>query len=99
MSTTTPERVVVRYFYLLMALFLFLNILAGLFRVFIGPTRSDRMLAAQLFGTAGTAICLLLAEALHMEGVRDAALVFVILSVMAVIAFVRRLSAKNERSE
>ena len=87
------------YFYLLMALFLFLNILVGLFRVFIGPTRADRMLAAQLFGTAGTAICLLLAEALHMDGVRDTALVFVILSVMAVIAFVRRLSAKNERSE
>jgi hypothetical protein len=34
-----------------------------------------------------------------MDGVRDTALVFVILSVMAVIAFVRRLSAKYERSE
>lgn len=92
-------RVVVQNFYLLMALFLFLNILAGLFRVFIGPTKADRMLAAQLFGTTGTAICLLLAEALHMDGVRDTALIFVILSVMTVIAFVRRLSAKNERSE
>ncbi|MBM9604858.1 monovalent cation/H+ antiporter complex subunit F [Desulfopila inferna] len=84
-----------QHFYLLMAFFLFLNILAGLLRVVIGPTRADRMLAAQLFSTTGSAICLLIAEALQMEGVRDTALVFVILSIMAVLAFVRRLSPKN----
>ncbi len=88
-----------QHFYLLMAVFLFLNILAGLLRVVIGPTRADRMLAVQLFSTTGSAICLLLAEALQMEGVRDTALVFVILSIMAVIAFVRRLSPKNTSEE
>lgn len=82
-------------FYLLMALFLFLNILAGLTRVFRGPTKADRMLAGQLFGTLGTAICLLMAEALQMEGIRDTALVFVILSIVFVVSFVRRLNTKG----
>jgi multicomponent Na+:H+ antiporter subunit F len=86
-------------FYLLMAVFLFLNILAGLWRVSMGPTRADRMLAAQLFGTTGSAICLLMAEALQMEGVRDTALILVILSIMAVIAFVRQLSPKDSSEE
>lgn len=87
------------HFYLLMAMFLFLTILAGFLRVFIGPTTADRMLAAQLFTTTGTAICLLLAEALQLDGVRDTALVFVILSIMAVAAFVRRIVPKDPGGE
>ncbi len=82
-------------FYLFMSLFLFLNILAGLTRAFRGPTKADRMLAGQLFGTLGTAICLLLAEALQMEGIRDTALVFVILSIVFVVSFVRRLKTES----
>lgn len=82
-------------FYLLMALFLYLNILAGLTRVFRGPTKADRMLAGQLFRTLGTAICLLLAESLQMEGIRDTALVFVILSIVFVVSFVRRIETES----
>ncbi len=42
--------------YLSLALFLVLNLVAGLLRILRGPTPADCMLAAQLFGTTGVAI-------------------------------------------
>jgi multicomponent Na+:H+ antiporter subunit F len=77
-------------FYLGVALFLLLNVLVGLVRVLLGPTPADRMLAAQLFGTTGVAIMLLLAQALRAPALRDVALVLALLSAVAVAAFVRR---------
>lgn len=71
--------------------FLMLNIAAGLARIVRGPTAADRMLAAQLFGTTGVAVLLLLAEAQAMPSLRDAALVFAALAVLATLAFVRRV--------
>ncbi|MFP4085113.1 MAG: monovalent cation/H+ antiporter complex subunit F [Desulfonatronovibrio sp.] len=79
-------------FFLGMALFLVLNILAGLWRVFRGPGQADRMVAAQLFGTTGVAALLLLAQALESPYIRNAALIFALLMVMAVMAFVRNAS-------
>lgn len=76
--------------YLVLALFLLLNLLVGLVRVLRGPTLQDRMLAAQLFGTMGVAVLLLLAEALESPALQDVALVFALLGGIAVIAFVRR---------
>ncbi|MFW5791637.1 MAG: monovalent cation/H+ antiporter complex subunit F [Desulfohalobiaceae bacterium] len=84
------------HFYLALALFLFLNIVAGLLRIFLGPTPADRMLTAQLFGTTGTAILLLLAEALHHPPVRDVALILVLLSLVAVVSFVRRIENSDQ---
>ena len=49
--------------YAALALFLLLNLGAGMWRVLRGPTAADRMLAAQLFGTTAVAMLLLLAEA------------------------------------
>lgn len=77
--------------YLAAALFLLLNIAAGLVRVLRGPTPADRMLAAQVFGTTGVAILLLLAEVQDARALRDVALVFALLAVLATVAFVRRL--------
>jgi multicomponent Na+:H+ antiporter subunit F len=77
-------------FHLAMAIFLLLNIFAGLVRVLRGPTPADRMLAAQLFGTTGVAILLLLAEAFGLPALRDVALVFVLLGALATVAFVKR---------
>ncbi|MBU0676031.1 MAG: hypothetical protein KJ950_15450 [Proteobacteria bacterium] len=48
------------------------------------------MMAAQLFGTCGVAILLLLAEGLAMPVLRDCALVFALLAAMTVVAFVKR---------
>lgn len=47
---------------LALAVFLMLNLGAGMWRVPHGPTAADRMLAAHLFGTTAVAVLLLLAE-------------------------------------
>jgi multicomponent Na+:H+ antiporter subunit F len=72
------------------AAFLVVNMAAGLVRVAWGPTPADRMLAAQLFGTTGVAVLLLLAEATGTAALRDVALVFALLAVVVAAAFVRR---------
>jgi multicomponent Na+:H+ antiporter subunit F len=77
--------------FLPLSLFLLTNLAAGLVRVLRGPTAADRMLAAQLFGTTGVAALLLLAEAQAMPALRDVALTFALLSVVAAVAFVRRV--------
>lgn len=77
-------------FYLTLALFLLLNLGAGMWRVLGGPTSADRMLAAQLFGTTAVAVLLLLAQATASAAVRDVALVFALLAAVTAVAFVRR---------
>jgi multicomponent Na+:H+ antiporter subunit F len=72
-----------------LAFFLLLNVFGGLVRVLRGPTAADRMLAAQLFGTTGVAILLLLAEGLGQPALRDVALVFALLAAVAAAVFVR----------
>jgi multicomponent Na+:H+ antiporter subunit F len=76
-------------FYQILALFLLINLLGGLIRILRGPTRSDRMLAAQLFGTTGVAILLVLSAAADSSSLRDAALIFVILAALNSVVFVR----------
>jgi multicomponent Na+:H+ antiporter subunit F len=76
-------------FYYFFALFLLLTLVGGLARILRGPTRSDRMLAAQLFGTTGVAILLALAEATGRPALRDVALVFALLAVVNAVVFVR----------
>jgi len=77
-------------FFLATAIFLLLTIVVGLVRVLQGPTPADRMLAAQLFGTTGVAILLLLAEAMGLPALRDVALIFILLGALATVAFVKR---------
>lgn len=72
------------------AVFLLLTVLAGLLRILRGPTPPDRMLAAQLFGTTGVAILLLLGKGLGLPALRDVALVFVLLGALSTVAFVKR---------
>lgn len=71
------------------AALLLLTVLAGLARVAVGPTRADRMLAAQLMGTAGVAVLLLLSDADGVAGLVDVALVLALLSAVGAIAFAR----------
>ncbi len=58
--------------------------------VLTGPTAADRMMAAQLFGTCGVAILLLLAKGLDVPVLVDIALVFALLAPLATTTFVRR---------
>jgi multicomponent Na+:H+ antiporter subunit F len=76
--------------YLALAVFLLLNLGAGMWRVLRGPTAADRMLAAQLFGTTAVAMLLLLAQAYNNPALRDVALVFALLAAVTAVAFVRR---------
>lgn len=75
---------------LVLALFLLMNLGAGMWRILRGPTAADRMLAAQLFGTTAVAILLLLAQALDRTALHDVALVFALLAAVTAVAFVRR---------
>lgn len=76
--------------YIGMALILLLTIAIGLVRVVRGPTATDRMLAAQLFGTTAVAILLLLGQAGGNTASWDVALIFALLTAIAAATFVRR---------
>jgi multicomponent Na+:H+ antiporter subunit F len=73
------------------ALLLLVTLALGLIRIWRGPTVADRMLAAQLFGTTGVGLLLVLAELQQLPALRDVALVLALLAVMAVLAFVARV--------
>ena len=66
---------------------------AGLVRILRGPTAADRIMAAQLLGTGGVAVLLLLAQAVPMPGVADVALVLALLAAFIAIAFVKAATA------
>jgi multicomponent Na+:H+ antiporter subunit F len=73
----------------LLAAFLMLNIAAGIVRVLRGPTGEDRVIAAVLFGTAGVALLLVLADLLASPAIRDVALVLAVLAAVLAVVFTR----------
>jgi multicomponent Na+:H+ antiporter subunit F len=75
---------------LVLTALLVLSLMGGLVRIARGPSRPDRMMAAQLFGTTGAAIALLLAEAEAVPALRDVGLVLVLLALVNTVVFVRR---------
>jgi multicomponent Na+:H+ antiporter subunit F len=75
--------------HLVVALFLVLNLVGGLARILRGPTATDRMLAAQLFGTTGVAVLLLLGQGAGNGALRDVALVFAVLAIVNAAVFAR----------
>jgi multicomponent Na+:H+ antiporter subunit F len=68
------------------AAFLLATLLLGLVRVFRGPSSGDRMLAAQLVGTTGVGVLLLLWPVLGIPALVDVALVLALLAAVAVAA-------------
>ncbi|MDX1536331.1 monovalent cation/H+ antiporter complex subunit F [Arsukibacterium sp.] len=76
---------------MILAVALLLTMLLGLWRVIKGPALLDRLLAVQLFGSTGVAICLVLAQALHQPALLDVALVLAVLAAAAPAALVQRL--------
>jgi multicomponent Na+:H+ antiporter subunit F len=72
------------------ATLLLLTIIGGLVRIMRGPTSADRMLAAQLFGTTGVGILLLLSQAWDTPYLQNVALIFALLAAIMGVAFVRR---------
>jgi multicomponent Na+:H+ antiporter subunit F len=80
-----------------LATLILVSILAGLVRIFKGPTAADRMLAAQLLGTGGVAVLLILAHAMQIPSLLDVALVYALLAATATVVFVRRQWRGNEK--
>ncbi len=72
----------------LAVVFLLLNLLAGLWRIAVGPTAADRMLAVLLFGSTTVAVILIMAEWLGDGSLRTVALLFVVLATVVTLAFV-----------
>ncbi len=70
---------------------LLLTIAVGLVRVVLGPKRVDRLLAIQLFGTAGTALLLVMAQWQGQPALRDVALLLGLLAAVASAALVQLL--------
>jgi multicomponent Na+:H+ antiporter subunit F len=79
------------------ALFLLVNLVAGLARIWVGPRSADRMQALLLFGTTTVGMVLLLAYAGGPEALIDVALIFVMLAAVGSIAFVA-LPASMDRA-
>jgi multicomponent Na+:H+ antiporter subunit F len=86
-------------FALAIAIFLLLTLVAGMVRVVRGPTAADRMLAAQLFGTTGVAVLLLLALVSDAPALLDVALVFALLAAVVGVTFVHRGIRRPEGKE
>jgi multicomponent Na+:H+ antiporter subunit F len=80
------------------ALLLILNFVAGLLRVWWGPSAADRMLAAQLFSTTGTAVLLLLSKGLSNPALQDVALVSALLAAVSTVVFVRRWAFSSKQN-
>jgi multicomponent Na+:H+ antiporter subunit F len=78
-----------------------LMVAVGLLSVLRGPTRADRMMAAQLFGTGGIAALLLVGTASGVDAVVDVALTLALLAAFASVAFVKsdRPAAGDTASE
>lgn len=77
-------------FLLAALLILLLTLVGGLVRALFGPTLQDRMLAVQLMGTGGVGLLLLLAAAVELPALLDAALVLALLAAVAAVAVTRR---------
>ena len=78
------------WLHILLALILLPTIGVGMIRIFQGPTRADRMMTAQLFGTSGVAILLLLSVGMDNPVLFDIGLVFALLAALATMTFIRR---------
>jgi multicomponent Na+:H+ antiporter subunit F len=80
---------------LLFAAALLILIGGSLIRVVRGPTPADRMMGAQLAGTGGIAVLLLLAAAGQRWVVLDVALILALLAAFAVVGFAKAASPEG----
>jgi multicomponent Na+:H+ antiporter subunit F len=74
---------------------LLLAVAGGFVRVGIGPEPADRMMGAQLVGTGGIAIVVLLAVRMERAAILDVALLLALLAALASVAFVKSQSADD----
>ena len=87
------------YFLLSVCGFILIMVAVGLIRILRGPTKAERMMATQLFGTGGIAALLLLAAAVDVSAVVDVALVLALLAAFASVAFVKNACRETDDLE
>jgi multicomponent Na+:H+ antiporter subunit F len=76
-------------FLLAAAGFLLITVGLGLVRIVRGPADADRMMSAQLLGTGGVAVLLLVGAAEVVPAAVDVALTLALLAAFASVAFVK----------
>lgn len=74
------------------ACFVLLVVTVGLLRVLRGPDQADRLMSAQLVGSGGVAVLLLLSAATDTSSVVDVALLLALLAAVASVGFVNKAS-------
>ncbi len=87
------------YIYGFTLFILLVSLIVGVMRIIQGPRQADRLLAAQLFGTTGVAILVILAELQPLPAARDTALVLALLAMLAAVAFVSRVWKTTSTNE
>jgi multicomponent Na+:H+ antiporter subunit F len=75
--------------------FILAMVALGLVRVLRGPGDADRIMAAQLLGTGGIAVALLLGAATGESATLDVALTLALLAAFASFAFVKAKLARE----
>jgi multicomponent Na+:H+ antiporter subunit F len=78
------------------AAFILAMVALGLARILRGPANADRLMAAQLLGTGGIAVLLLLGAATGADGTVDVALTLALLAAFASFAFVKAKPAADD---
>ena len=80
-------------------LFLSVTIFFCLLRAVLGPRTTDRLVAVNIISIKGVILILLLGQYLHDNQFTDIALVYVLLSFLAVIALAKNMLTRNARVE
>jgi multicomponent Na+:H+ antiporter subunit F len=80
------------------AAFVLAMVALGLLSILRGPSDADRMLSAQLIGSGGVAVLLLLAVATETPPITDVALMLALLAPFALVAFLRDASSAQIKS-
>jgi multicomponent Na+:H+ antiporter subunit F len=80
------------------AAFILAMVALGLVRILRGPGNADRVMAAQLLGTGGIAVVLLLGAATGESAAIDVALTVALLAAFASFAFVKAQAPHEPRA-
>ena len=77
-------------------LFLSITIFFCLLRAVLGPRATDRLVAVNIISIKGVVLILLFGQYLHDNQFADVAIVYVLLSFLAVIALAKNMLAKGK---
>jgi multicomponent Na+:H+ antiporter subunit F len=84
-------------FLMFAAVFVLVVVALGLMRLLLGPADADRIMSAQLLGSGGIAVLVLLAVATETPSLFDVAMLFALLAAFISVAFV--MATSHRRSE